>query len=301
MSFDDMDMDRLRQEIDGVILDYMPETSGYSAEVRKAMSYAIASGGKRVRPMLMMLTYRAMGGKGDIVEPFAAAIEMVHTHSLIHDDLPDLDNDSLRHGKPSVHVQFGEDVAILAGDALLNLAYETAALGFIKNPGSKTVERAFALLAKKSGIHGMLGGQSADVVLTGKVLDEKQMKYIYEKKTAALMEAPMMIGACLAGADEKTLSDIKIAGRAIGLAFQVRDDVLDMTASAEKIGKEVGQDARNEKTTYASLNGLDAAEEYIAKKTDLALDILSHVIDENANKDAKLLKKLICQLAGRDK
>lgn len=301
MSFDHIDFDRLREQIDGIIMKNMPAATGPAAKVRQAMNYAISTGGKRVRPMLMLLTFRALGGEGNVVEPFMAAIEMIHTHSLIHDDLPALDNDSLRHGKPSVHVKFGEDMAVLAGDALLNLAYETAARAFMLRPGDQKVERAFSLLAAKSGISGMLGGQSADVAFTGKAPDEKTLRYIYEKKTAALIECPMMIGAILAGAGDDVISDIRQAGRELGLAFQVRDDILDATGTPEELGKEAGQDARNSKTTYVSLHGVEEAERYVTKKTDHVILILSDVLDEDRNEAAKLLKQYALILAGRKK
>ncbi len=300
MTFDDYDIDRLREKIDGLIMNYMPAADGYSAEVRHAMNYAVSTGGKRLRPMLMYLTFNAMGGSGDIINPFMAAIEMIHTESLIHDDLPAIDNDSLRHGKPTVHKKFGEDIAILSGDALLNLAYETAAKAFTMKPGDKAVERAFFLLASKSGIHGMLGGQSADVILTGKSIDAKEMRYIYQKKTASLIECPMMIGAILAGATEEEIADIKQAGRDLGLAFQVQDDILDIISTSDQIGKEVHQDERNQKMTYASVHGVDESKKYVNEKTDMVLERLSKVIDENGNKYAKLLKKLIHKLAGRE-
>ena len=228
-----------------------------------------------------------------------AAIEMIHTSSLIHDDLPALDNDSLRRGRPTVHVKYREDAAILAGDALLNLAYETAGTAFYPALGDAKLEKALIILMRKTGVKGMLGGQNADVMLSGQSLSSDEREYIYEKKTAALIEAPFMIGAVLAGADDETVEKLEAAGRALGLAFQVQDDILDMTSDAETLGKEVGQDEKNQKNTYAAEYGIEAAHEFVNEKTKIVLNVLDEVLKTD-REEAELLKELVTELAGRN-
>ena len=203
----------------------------------KAAMYSLTSGGKRVRPTLMYLTYKGFSEKladkslrkkhDKAIESFIAAIEMIHTYSLIHDDLPALDNDSMRRGKPTVHTAFGEDIAILAGDGLLNYAYETAAKSFIVSPGDTDLEKALLILASKPGLYGMLGGQTLDVVLTGTEPTKEQLSYIYSNKTAALLECAVTIGATLAGISGDNLDKLQNAAYYVGMAFQVQDDILD--------------------------------------------------------------------------
>lgn len=290
-------------KINSVIMSYMPDGSRIpSSTVEEAMSYAMSAGGKRVRPLIMYLTYKALSDHPEdesALNPFMAAIEMIHTSSLIHDDLPALDNDSLRRGRPTVHVKYREDAAILAGDALLNLAYETAGTAFYPALGDAKLEKALIILMRKTGVKGMLGGQNADVMLSGQSLSSDEREYIYEKKTAALIEAPFMIGAVLAGADDETVEKLEAAGRALGLAFQVQDDILDMTSDAETLGKEVGQDEKNQKNTYAAEYGIEAAHEFVNEKTKIVLNVLDEVLKTD-REEAELLKGLVTELAGRN-
>lgn len=290
-------------KINSVIMSYMPDGSRISSStVEEAMSYAMSAGGKRVRPLIMYLTYKALSDHPEdesALNPFMAAIEMIHTSSLIHDDLPALDNDSLRRGRPTVHVKYREDAAILAGDALLNLAYETAGTAFYPALGDAKLEKALIILMRKTGVKGMLGGQNADVMLSGQSLSSDEREYIYEKKTAALIEAPFMIGAVLAGADDETVEKLEAAGRALGLAFQVQDDILDMTSDAETLGKEVGQDEKNQKNTYAAEYGIEAAHEFVNEKTKIVLNVLDEVLKTD-REEAELLKELVTELAGRN-
>lgn len=290
-------------KINSVIMSYMPDGSRIpSSTVEEAMSYAMSAGGKRVRPLIMYLTYKALSDHPEdesALNPFMAAIEMIHTSSLIHDDLPALDNDSLRRGRPTVHVKYREDAAILAGDALLNLAYETAGTAFYPALGDAKLEKALIILMRKTGVKGMLGGQNADVMLSGQSLSSDEREYIYEKKTAALIEAPFMIGAVLAGADDETVDKLEAAGRALGLAFQVQDDILDMTSDAETLGKEVGQDEKNQKNTYAAEYGIEAAHEFVNEKTKIVLNVLDEVLKTD-REEAELLKELVTELAGRN-
>lgn len=232
------------REVEQIVEKFLPEESGYQKTVLEAMNYSVRAGGKRLRPMLMQETYRLFGGRGEEIEPFMAAIEMIHTSSLIHDDLPCMDNDQLRRGMPTAWVKFGYDMAVLAGDALLIYAVETAAKAFAMTEHGERVGRAIGLLAEKTGIYGMIGGQVVDVELTDKPIPEEKLDFIYRLKTGALLEASMMIGAVLAGAEEKQLKKVEEMASAIGLAFQIQDDILDVTSTEEQLGKPVLSDEK---------------------------------------------------------
>ena len=222
------------EEIEAILNSYLPKEEGYQKIIMEAMAYSLMAGGKRLRPMLMRETYRLFGGTGKVVEPFMAALEMIHTYSLVHDDLPAMDDDELRRGRKTTHVVYGEDMAILAGDALLNYAFETAASAFEEYPNeSLKIGKAIGILGKKSGIYGMLGGQVVDVKETGHAIGKEVLDFIYALKTGALLESAMMIGAVLAGAKEEELRIIERAAGKVGLAFQVQDDILDITSTAE--------------------------------------------------------------------
>lgn len=264
-----------------VIESYLPQEDGFSQTLAQAMNYSMKAGGKRLRPVLMEAMYEMLGGTGRIVEPFMAAIEMIHTHSLIHDDLPAIDNDQYRRGKKTTHVVYGESAAILAGDALLNYAYETAFQAFDKaeHPVEMIrVARALKILGQKTGIDGMLGGQGVDVENDGRPLSREMLDYIYENKTSALIEASLMIGAVLAGAEE--LTKIQEIGSDIGIAFQIQDDILDVISSQEELGKPVGSDEKNNKTTYVTLEGIEKAGEEVRKLTEQAIGLLNQLPGE---------------------
>lgn len=302
--------------IEKVVLDAMPEADGMSDKVRDAMVYAVEAGGKRVRPTLMYLTYKGFSEKladkslrkkhDKAIESFIAAIEMIHTYSLIHDDLPALDNDSMRRGKPTVHTAFGEDIAILAGDGLLNYAYETAAKSFIVSPGDTDLEKALLILASKPGLYGMLGGQTLDVVLTGTEPTKEQLSYIYSNKTAALLECAVTIGATLAGISGDNLDKLQNAAYYVGMAFQVQDDILDVTGDKDVLGKDVSQDEKNGKVTFVTIYGLEKAAEYVRQASELAIGLIDEAYN-NVMKDApdnqyiKLLKDMIIKLITREK
>ena len=215
MKFKDEMKERIGH-IEAVLDWYLPRPEGLQKTVLTAMNTTVKSGGKRLRPMLMEETYHMFGGEGEVIEPFMAAIEMIHTYSLIHDDLPALDNDDYRRGKKTCHIVYGEDMAILAGDALLNYAYETASKAFDMAKGQETerVIQAMKILASKPGIYGMIGGQTADVELEGTPLTMAQILFIHKNKTSALIEACMMIGAVLAGADEDEVKRMEQCGEA---------------------------------------------------------------------------------------
>ena len=268
-----------RQEYVNRILDYyLPEVSGKQKTVLEAMRYSVTIGGKRLRPIMMAETYRTFANTEDVspAEPFMAAMEMLHTYSLVHDDLPEMDNDMYRRGQLTTHAKYGADMAILAGDALLNFSFETACRAFTdgENPlFDIRAAKALKVFGEKAGIFGMIGGQVVDVEKTGEPLSEEEIKFIYELKTCALLEASMMIGAILGGADEEQLKKVEQMARAIGMAFQIQDDILDLTGDEEKLGKPVGSDEKNNKTTFVTLNGLEASKEEVKRLSAKALEL----------------------------
>lgn len=266
-----------QNKIEEMIKSYLPKETGFAKDLARAMNYSMLAGGKRLRPMLMQETYRLFGGEGDLVEPFMAAMEMIHTHSLVHDDLPAIDNDEYRRGKKTTHAAFGESMAILCGDALLNYAYETAFLSFDKTKDAARIGRALRILGDKTGIYGMLGGQTVDVQNDGKPLSIDALEYIYANKTSALLEGSMMIGAALAGATEEEIFLIESVGYRLGIAFQIQDDILDVTSTSEELGKPVFSDEKNHKTTYVTLKGVDAAAQEVRRLSEEALDILQEM------------------------
>ncbi len=285
-------------QVEAVVEQYLPEETGHQKTIFEAMNYSVRAGGKRLRPMLMLETYRLFGGQGKEIEPFMAAVEMIHTSSLIHDDLPCMDNDELRRGKPTTWVKYGYDMAVLAGDALMIYAFETAAKACQEGPGEKAglVARAMGLLAAKTGIYGMIGGQVVDVELTGRPVGREQLDFIYRLKTSALLEASMMTGALLAGAEEDQLRTVEQIAAAVGLAFQIQDDILDVTGTPEQLGKPVLSDEKNQKTTYVTLEGLEKAREDVARISAEALKLLHSLPGENL-----FLEELIQMLVTREK
>ena len=277
MNFRD-ELEKRTERAEQVIGKFLPAEEGFSKNLIKAMNYSMEAGGKRLRPILLGEMYKVCGGTGELAEPFMAGIEMIHTHSLIHDDLPAIDNDQYRRGKKTTHVVFGESAAILAGDALLNYAYETAFKSFSLAENEeelKKTARALEILGKKTGIYGMLGGQGADVENDGKPLTREMVDYIYVNKTSALIEASLMAGAALAGIEE--LTDVESIGRKIGLAFQIQDDILDVTGNEKELGKPVGSDEKNHKTTYVTLEGMEKAGQEVQRLTEEALELLSQL------------------------
>jgi len=258
-----------------------------------AMEYSVMAGGKRLRPMLMQETYKLFGGKGELVEPFMAAMEMIHTYSLVHDDLPAMDDDDYRRGRKTTHVVYGEAMGILAGDALLNFAFETAAKTFTMFPDkSLEIGKALQVLAGKAGIYGMIGGQVVDVESAGNSISKDVLDFIYELKTSALIESSMMIGAILAGADEAAVQAIEKIAKNVGIAFQIQDDILDVTSTIEELGKPIHSDEKNEKTTYVTLVGLEKAKEYVENISMEAIELLGTFTTEDSFLE-ELLKALI--------
>ena len=283
-------------QVEAIITKYLPKESGYQKTVMEAMNYSFLAGGKRLRPMLMQETYRLFGGSSDIIEPFMAAIEMIHTYSLIHDDLPAMDNDDYRRGRKTTHVVYGEAMGILAGDALLNFAFETACKGLMQEVGNPAVARAVQILAQKAGIYGMLGGQVVDVESEGQPLEREKLDFIYDLKTGALIEASMLVGAVLAGASEKEQQVILQVAKDVGLAFQIQDDILDVTSDMETLGKPIGSDEKNHKTTYVTIRGLAQAQKDVEKISERALEGVASLSEENV-----FLNELIRYLIHRKK
>ena len=287
------------KEIEAVIREYLPAEEGFSRTMAQAMNYSMLAGGKRLRPMLMQETFRLFGGSGKLVKPFMAGMEMIHTHSLIHDDLPALDNDDYRRGRLTTHKVYGEAMGILSGVALLNYAYETMLQAFAMAETLQQKEAvidALQVMAEKTGIHGMLGGQSVDVENDGKALEKDMLDYIYENKTSALIEASMMTGAILAGADAEQVSVIEQAAKRIGLAFQIQDDILDVTSTDEELGKPVHSDEKNHKVTYVTLFGTEKAAAQVAGLSAEAVELL-----ESLNKNNEFLYLLVEKLVNRRK
>ena len=284
------------EEVQEILYRYLPEERGYQKTLLQAMNYSMQAGGKRLRPLLMQETYRLFGGTGRIVEPFMAAMEMIHTHSLIHDDLPAMDNDEYRRGRKTTHIVYGEAMAILAGDGLLNLAYETASRAFEMEPENPAVEKAMAVLARKTGITGMIGGQSVDVEQSGKDLSRGQLDFIYRLKTSALIEGSMMVGAILAGASADEAAQIEQVASDVGLAFQIRDDILDVTSTSQVLGKPINSDEKNHKTTYVTMEGLKKAEKDVKEISGRAIDVLDQLGRKN-----EFLRNLILELVIREK
>jgi len=285
------------QDIERVLVEFLPEQTGYQKLIMEAMEYSVMAGGKRLRPMLMKETYELFGGTEKVIEPFMAAIEMIHTYSLVHDDLPAMDNDDYRRGRKTTHVVYGEAMGILAGDALLNYAFETAAKAFTMFPEkSLQIGKALQTLAGKAGIYGMIGGQVVDVESAGKAISKEVLDFIYELKTSALIESSMMIGAILAGADEKDVQRIETIAKNVGIAFQIQDDILDVTSSVEVLGKPVLSDEKNEKTTYVTLVGVEQAKKYVEQISNEAIELLGEFEDENP-----FLEELLRELIHREK
>ena len=286
-------MDR-KKELEQIVTSFLPKEEGYQKTVLEAMNYSVSAGGKRLRPMLMLETYRMFGGTSKVIEPFMAAIEMIHTYSLIHDDLPAMDNDEYRRGRKTTHVVYGEAMAILAGDALLNYAFETAASAFVLDEGNPAIGKAFMILASKAGVYGMIGGQVVDVESEGKEIDADTLKFIHIHKTSALLESAMLIGAVLAGASEQQQRTVELAARELGLAFQIRDDILDVTGNTDELGKPVGSDEKNHKNTYVALEGLEKAKEDVKRYSESAIDRLKSLPARN-----EFLYELIEELIDR--
>ena len=279
MNFQD-ELAKRTEETEKVIRSFLPAEAGFAGTMAQAMNYSMLAGGKRLRPMLIRETYCLFDGKEEVVKPFMAGMEMIHTHSLIHDDLPALDDDDYRRGRLTTHKVYGE----------------TMFQAFALTKEQDRVIHALRVVSQKTGIHGMLGGQSVDVENDGKPLEKEMLDYIYRNKTSALIEASMMTGAILAGANEQEVSAVEKAAGNIGLAFQIQDDILDVTSTAEELGKPVHSDEKNNKVTYVTLFGTEKAAEQVEELSEKAIDLL-----KSLNKNNEFLYLLIEKLINRRK
>lgn len=290
--------------IEDILSGYLPREEGLQKTVLEAMNYSVNGGGKRLRPMLLLESFRLFGGKEQDAYPFMAALEMIHSYSLVHDDLPALDDDDYRRGRLTTHREFGEDMAILAGDALLNYAYEICADAIVAagdEEGRKRAARAFQILSKKAGIYGMVGGQTVDVEQEGGILSKAVLDFIHALKTGALIEAAMMMGGVLAGADEREAALLEQAAAGIGKAFQIQDDILDVTSTTEVLGKPVGSDEKNGKNTYVSLVGLEEAKRLVEELSEAGIRKLKELCRERSLPENEFLEELLITLIHRTK
>ena len=298
MNFQD-ELTKRTDEIEKGIREFLPKEEGFAKSMAQAMNYSVLAGGKRLRPMLILETCRMFGGEDKLAYPFMAAMEMIHTHSLVHDDLPALDNDDYRRGRLTTHKVYGEAMGVLSGVALLNYAYEVMLTAFDLAEDEKArarVIKALKVMSHKTGLYGMLGGQSVDVENDGKPMSREMINYIYENKTSALIEGSMMAGAILGGASAEEVAVVEKAASGIGLAFQIQDDILDVTSTAEELGKPIHSDEKNHKTTYVTLMGIEKASQQVAELSEEAVKLL-----EGLNKKNEFLFTLVKELVGRRK
>ena len=291
------------QHVEEVLGSFLPKEEHLQKTIFEAMNYSLLAGGKRIRPILMEESYKmfsqANGISTEAINAFMSAMEMIHTYSLVHDDLPAMDNDEYRRGKKTTHAVYGETMGILAGDALLNYAFETAAEAFSDEEVNASYLRAYQVLAKKAGAYGMIGGQVVDIETEGMPADQvtiDRLEYIHLLKTAALLESSLMIGAILGGANPEEVAVMEQVGRKVGLAFQIQDDVLDVTSSMEVLGKPIGSDEKNNKVTYVTLVGLEKAQEEVAILSNEAIGLL-----EQLPVQSEFLKETILYLIHREK
>ena len=258
--------------INDALVKYMEHEDNPQSKIYEAMEYSLYAGGKRLRPVLMIETAKMCGSNAEAVLPFACAMEMIHTYSLIHDDLPAMDNDDLRRGMPTSHKKFGEAMAILAGDSLLNKAFEITSS--VKDIEPSLVLRAISMLSNSSGTEGMIGGQVVDIESEGKEIELSELKYLHLLKTGAIIRSSCTIGAVLSGASEEEIKAVDDFASSLGVAFQIRDDILDCTGTVEELGKPIGSDEAEEKNTYVKLLGLEKSKELVAEYSQKAISAL---------------------------
>lgn len=284
------------QKIEQIIAQYLPKEEGMQKTILEASNYSVQVGGKRIRPLLIQESYHLFGGTENVFEPFMAAIEMIHTSSLIHDDLPCMDNDEYRRGNLTTWRKYGYDMGVLAGDALMIYAFEVACQAFSMTEDLSRVGRAIRVLANKTGIYGMIGGQTVDVEMTGKPMSMEQIDFVYRLKTGALIEASLMIGAILAGASEEAIKEMEQTGADVGMAFQIQDDILDLTSTTEVLGKPVLSDEKNQKNTYVTLIGTEQSKADVERISRRAMNTVGKYAGED-----HFLEQLIEMLITREK
>lgn len=289
-------MKKKAEKVEEYLSASIPEEDNPQRVIYEAMNYSLMSGGKRLRPVLMMGAYEIFGGNDDDVLPFACAMEMIHTYSLIHDDLPAMDNDDYRRGRLSNHKKFGEATGILAGDGLLNKAFETGLEAAQKERlDLRRCVKALSVIASSSGADGMIGGQIVDMYGHDKVNSLEDLKYMYSLKTGAIIKSSVAAGAILGGADEEQQKCLELYAEKIGIAFQIEDDILDVTSTREKLGKAIGSDIANDKVTYLTYKSIEQSMKDVEQFTDEALKSLEIFGDK-----AKHLRELALYLTRRD-
>lgn len=288
-----MCMEKLKQEVDQWLYEYFKDKGDYNKKIYEAMGYSINIGGKRIRPILMLLTYKMYNEDYNDILPVACALEMIHTYSLIHDDLPAMDNDDLRRGKPTNHKVFGDAIAILAGDGLLNEAFNILFKESLKN--DEKWLKTGCLIGECSGADGMIAGQVVDILGENKTMDEDELGYMHRKKTGELIKGAILSGAILAGAGESDLIILKEFGEKLGLAFQIKDDILDVVGDESKLGKTINKDETHNKSTFVSVYGLDKCKDMCCKLTEQCIELLN-----NIDKDSSKLQELTLFLLKRD-
>jgi len=284
---------RIGSIVEEALEHYLPPADSYPPLIHQAMRYSVVGGGKRLRPVLVIAVAEAVGGKAEDVLPAACALELIHAYSLIHDDLPAMDNDDYRRGKLANHKVYGDAVAILAGDALLTLAFSV--LTNVRNASPDRVVNIIREIALAAGTFGMIGGQVVDTFSAGEDINEDTLEYIHRHKTGALYRAAVRVGAILAGAEEAKLDNLTRYAENLGLAFQIIDDILDIEGDAAKIGKPVGSDVKNKKATYPSLFGIKETKAKARQAADEALSAL-----ECFGKEADFLRMLVRYIIDRD-
>ncbi len=291
-----------QRQVEDILRQYAPAPSGMQKTVTEAMNYSLMAGGKRLRPILIGECCRLFGGSYEDAAPFMAALEMIHTYSLVHDDLPAMDDDDTRRGRPTTHVVYGEAMGVLAGDGLLNYAYEVMAAAVSEAADGQTMARragAMAVLSRKAGVYGMVGGQTVDVESEGKPVSKDTLDFIYALKTGALIEGAMMAGAILAGASEEEVAAVEKIASGVGLAFQIQDDILDEVGDSKELGKPVGSDRKNEKTTYVTLYSVEEASRMVEELSNRSVELL-HSVEEGHPGDG-FLEALLLYLIHRKK
>lgn len=288
-----MEIKVIKNEIDQWLEEYFKGKGTYNKKIFEAMSYSVDIGGKRIRPLLLLLTYSLYKENYKEVVPMAGALEMIHTYSLIHDDLPCMDDDDLRRGKPTNHKVFGEAIAVLAGDGLLNEAMNIM-FNFCLDRGLKEV-RACKIISESSGAQGMIGGQVVDILSENRTITKDELSYMHSKKTGELIRSAVVSGAILGEAPEKDLHILSLYGEKLGLAFQIKDDILDIIGNTELLGKKVKSDENNSKTTFVTEYGLENCKEKCISLTEECIELL-----KSLNKDSGILEELTLFLLKRD-
>ncbi|MDW8799578.1 polyprenyl synthetase family protein [Clostridium sp. A1-XYC3] len=287
-------VETLRSEIDNWLGKYFEEKGSYNKKLYESMAYSINAGGKRIRPLLFMLTYMLYKEDYREVLPISGAIEMIHTYSLIHDDLPCMDNDDLRRGRPTNHKVFGDAIAVLSGDGLLNEAMNIMFM-YCLDKGRREIDMC-RIISESAGVEGMIGGQVVDILSENTKISVDQLYYMHSKKTGALIKASILAGAILGGASKRELKDLDYFGQKLGLAFQIKDDILDIVGETEILGKKAKSDIDNNKTTFITVYGLNKCIEMCNSLTGECLEVL-----DKLSGDTVKLKDLTLFLLNREK